>query len=78
MCQKCFICLVLSLGSMLELLVLKKYAECTSQRLKRTSGAGVMIFVFDEHWSTFEKVNLRVSNFWKSEPKDDALLKKWT
>ena len=39
----------LSLRSMLELLVLKKYAECTSQRLKRTSGAGVMIFVFDEH-----------------------------
>ena len=27
---------------MLELLVLKKYAECTSQRLKRTSGARVM------------------------------------
>ena len=24
---------------MLELLVLKKYAECTSQRVKRTSGA---------------------------------------
>ena len=28
---------------MLELLVLKKYAECTSQRLKWTSGARVMI-----------------------------------
>ena len=39
----------LSLRSMLELLVLKKYAECTSQRLKRTSGAGVTVFIFDEH-----------------------------
>ena len=28
---------------MLELLVLKKYAECTSRRVKRTSGARVMI-----------------------------------
>ena len=28
---------------MLELLVLKNAAECTSQRLKRTSGARVMI-----------------------------------
>ena len=27
---------------MLERLVLKKYAECTSQRLKRTSGARVV------------------------------------
>ena len=31
---------------MLELLVLKKYAECISQRRKWTSGARVMIFVF--------------------------------
>ena len=29
---------------MLELLVLKKYAECTSQHVKWTSGARVMIF----------------------------------
>ena len=40
--------MVLSLGSMLEVLVLKKYAECTSRRLKRTSGARLMIFVFNE------------------------------
>ena len=33
----------LSIGSVLELLVLKNAAECTSQRLKRTSGARVMI-----------------------------------
>ena len=29
---------------MLEVLVLKNAVECTSQRLKRTSGARVMIF----------------------------------
>ena len=29
--------------SVAERLVLKKYAECSSQRLKRTSGARVMI-----------------------------------
>ena len=34
----------LSIGSVLERLVLKKYAECTSQRLKWTSGARVMIW----------------------------------
>ena len=33
----------LSIGSVLELLVLKNDAECTSQRLKWTSGARVMI-----------------------------------
>ena len=41
--------MVLSLRSVLERLVLKKYAECISQRLKRTSGARVMISVFGEH-----------------------------
>ena len=46
--QNMFICLDLSIKSMLERLVLKNAAECTSQRLKRTSGARVMI-VFDEH-----------------------------
>ena len=68
--QNTCIWLDLSIRSMLELLVLKKYAECTSQRLKRTSGARVMIFVFDEHWRTLKKVNLRprVSNFKKSGP----------
>ena len=40
--QNCLICLVLSLGSMLERLVLKNGVECTSQRLKWTSGARVM------------------------------------
>ena len=35
----------LSLGSMLDRLDLKKYADCTSQRLKRTSGARVMTFL---------------------------------
>ena len=30
--------MVLSLGSMLEVLVLKKYAECTSRRVKWTIG----------------------------------------
>ena len=34
----------MSLGSVLELLVLKNDAECISQRLKRTSGARVLIF----------------------------------
>ena len=33
----------LSIGSVLERLVLKNAAECTSQRLKWTSGARVMI-----------------------------------
>ena len=41
--QNCLICLVLSIGSMPVFLVLKNAAECTSQRLKRTSGAWVMI-----------------------------------
>ena len=64
--------------SVLERFVLNKYAECTSQRLKRTSGARVMIFVFDEHWRTFKKVDLRVSNLKKSEPTGVELKKKWT
>ena len=34
----------LSLGSMLGLLVLKKYAECTSRHVKWTSGARVVLF----------------------------------
>ena len=34
----------LSLGSMLDRLDLKKYADCISQRLKRTSGGRVMTF----------------------------------
>ena len=38
--------LYLTIGSVLELLVLKNAAECTSQRLKWTSGARVMI-IFD-------------------------------
>ena len=37
------ICLALSLMSMLELLVLKNLTQRTSQRLKRPSGAQVMI-----------------------------------
>ena len=41
--QNCRICLVSSIGSMLVLLVLKNAVECTSQRLKWTSGARVMI-----------------------------------
>ena len=40
----------LSLRSMLELLVLKKYAECTSQRFKRTSGARVMILSLSDYF----------------------------
>ena len=36
----------LSIGSVLDVLVLKNDAECTSQRLKRTSGARVLIFCF--------------------------------
>ena len=36
---------------MLEILVLKNAVDCTSQRLKRTSGVRVMIFVvFTSHW----------------------------
>ena len=42
--QHSFICLDLSLGTILDGLVLKNAVECTSQRLKRTSGARVMIF----------------------------------
>ena len=38
--------LYLSIGSVLELLVIKNAAECISQRLKWTSGARVMI-IFD-------------------------------
>ena len=54
--QNLFICLDLSLGSMLDGLVLKNAVECTSQRLKWTSGARVMtIFgqrekLFHEFW----------------------------
>ena len=42
--QDSLICLDLSLGSMLEVLVFKNDVECTSQRLKRTSGAQVVTF----------------------------------
>ena len=42
--------MVLSLRSVLERLVLKKYAECTSQRLKRTSGARVMNLSLSEYF----------------------------
>ena len=45
--QNWLIFVVLSLGSVPERVVLKKYAECTSQRLQPSSGARVMI-VFDE------------------------------
>ena len=41
--QSSLICLVLSIGSMPERLVLKNFVECTRQRLKWTSGARVMI-----------------------------------
>ena len=41
--------MVLSLRSVLERSVLKNDAECTSQRLKPTSGARVVILFFDEH-----------------------------
>ena len=44
--SKQFIWLDLSIKSMLELLILKHAVECTSQRLKWTSGARVMI-IFD-------------------------------
>ena len=44
--QHSLICLDLSLGSMLEVLVLKNAVECTSQRLKRTSGVRVMILLY--------------------------------
>ena len=36
---------------MLDVLVLKNAAECTSQRLKRTSGARVMILSLSESFS---------------------------
>ena len=42
-CQNSFIWLELSIGSVLERLVLKNAAKCTSQRLKWTSGARDMI-----------------------------------
>ena len=68
--QNLLIYVVLSLGSILERLVLKNGVECTSQHLKWTSGARVMtIFVYHlwmifsvvfEHWEylrllSFEK-----------------------
>ena len=40
----------LSIGSVLERLVLKNAAECTSQRLKRTSGARVMNLSLSEYF----------------------------
>ena len=46
MCQNSFIWAVLSIKGMLELLVLKKCVECTSQHLKWTSGARVVV-IFD-------------------------------
>ena len=48
-----FVCYFKGLRSVLERLVLKKYAECTSQRLKRTSGARVMIATFGRQYPTF-------------------------
>ena len=45
MLQNSLICLDLNLGRMLEVLVLQNAVECTSQRLKRTSGAQVMTFL---------------------------------
>ena len=50
--------LYLSIGSVLELLVLKNAAECTSQRLKWTSGARVMI-IFD--LCSFERPSVQAS-----------------
>ena len=41
--QNLVICSDLSLGSMLDSLVLKNAVECASQRLKWTSGASVMV-----------------------------------
>ena len=55
--QKSVIWLDLSLGSMLDSLVLKNAVECTSQRLKWTSGARVMIIfglnkkLFRDFWA---------------------------
>ena len=46
--QNTFTWLDLSIGSMLEVLVLKNAADCTSQRLKWTSGARVANLVFNE------------------------------
>ena len=45
--QNFIICFDLSLGGMLEVLVLKNVAECTSQRLKWTYGARVVNLVFN-------------------------------
>ena len=41
--------LYLSIGSMLERLVWKTYAECASRRVKRTSGARVANVVSSDH-----------------------------
>ena len=38
---------------MLERLVLKNAADCTSQRLKRTSGAQVMVFWYNFIFSSY-------------------------
>ena len=47
-----FILVDLSIGSVLERLVLKNDAECTSQRLKCTSGARVMIIFGRGHYGS--------------------------
>ena len=50
--------LELSVGSVLELLVLKNDAECSSQRLKWTSGARVMtIFGLNKLFHDFRAGN---------------------
>ena len=49
----------LSLGGMLERLVLKKAVDCTSQRLKWTSGARVVNLVFNA-------LDLTLTNVWRT------------
>ena len=79
--QNMVICLDLSLGSMLEVLVLKNAVECTSQRLKWTSGARVMNFVFNEvelsltHvWRTWAIFDRRLTNLSYLWPTSDELV----
>ena len=68
---------VLSIGSMLERLVLKKYVECTSRRVQRTSGAQVVKTELElsltSEWRTWTACDRRVMNLNYLWPTRDEL-----
>ena len=69
--------MVLSLKTMLGVLVLKKYAECTSRRVKRTSGAQVVKTELElsltNLWRTWAIFGRRVTNLSYLWPTCDEL-----